>query len=73
MFFYCSVHINSLSEQGLVLSEPFGSKRLLLGGAHCWGLIDGVVCRQKPVAHLCQVLLRRRGELEVSVPSSYMV
>ena len=60
--FYWPVYGGAASEQILILSKPFGSKRLLLGGPNCWGVINGVVLWYKCVAYMRQAVFRGHGE-----------
>ena len=65
LFFYCSVHGSASCEQGLILSENFGSERLLLGGLHRWGVIAGFLWWHKRIVCMYHVVLQSHDEREV--------
>ena len=68
--FYYSVHDGAFSEQGFILSEPFGSKRFLLGVYHRQGVIVSVVRCHKHVSRMCHAVFCGNSEREVSVLAS---
>ena len=68
-FFYFSVYGGASSEKWFILSEPFGSERLLLGGPYCQGAIAGVVRWHKCVPRLCHVILCGHCWRKMSVPA----
>ena len=69
MFFACPVYVVTESEKSLILSEPFVSDRLILGGHHYQGVITGSVRWYKGVACLRQLVFRGNGEHKVAVPA----
>ena len=73
LFFYHPVYGSAVPKKILILSEPFGSKCLLLGGPHRQGVIARVVQWYERVASLRQVVLCGHGECEVSVMASSKV
>ena len=70
LILYRSIDGGSSLEEWLILSEPFSSESLFLGGPHRWGLIVWVVQQDKHMARLLQVVLHDHREFQVGMLSS---
>ena len=63
------VYSGAALKKRMILSENFGSERLLLGGPHYREVVSGVLRQYERVACLHQVVLCGHGDLKVAVPA----